>query len=298
MGSLLSQPMPAQATASTQATDTGAQPSSATPVVPAPAPSILSYFFPAPSPSLAHDHLKPTLEDITLVMGYLQKLGLPLEVVQKILDQANYHATCRRHISKRVEVCSTCGIGHVRNETQPFSSPQTSEVVQRALRNGGGLQNREGMVWYLCSSPLGCTGADRDPNTRHPRTTEGQEGRERQNAWLRKVVVETFSKDQGWSSADPALYGTYKGLYSWFEISLLRGAEEVEGSRHTVQHNVHSGQYFKTHRNILGPDHPTVKLAQPGDQIVLWVRAKYPGWKNMVNEAAITVFFSPYPPTR
>ncbi|WVF69599.1 hypothetical protein IAT40_004377 [Kwoniella sp. CBS 6097] len=303
MGSLLSQPMPGQARAAA-APATTTQSSSEATAVPAPPPSILSYFFPAPSPSLSHDHLKPTLKGILLVMGYLQKLGLPTEIAQNILDQAEYYAACRRHISKKIEVCSTCEVGHVKNEDQPFSSAQQSEVNQQALRVGGGLRNKEGMVWYLCSSLLGCTGVDVNSTTWPSRTKRKSSGSSaederlrEQEVWLRKVVVETFSKDQGWSSGNAAHYGTYQGSYSWFEISLIRGADEVEGSRHTVQHNVHAGQYFKTHRNILQPDHPTLRLAQPGDQIVLWVRAQYPGWKNLINEAAITVFFSPYPPT-
>ncbi|OCF45765.1 hypothetical protein I317_00253 [Kwoniella heveanensis CBS 569] len=304
MGSLLSQPMPDPAPTPAAASATALQPAAAP-------PSILSYFFPTPNPSLSHDHLEPTLQDIRLVMRYLSRLGLPSELVESILNMADYHASCRRHISKRIEVCSTCEVGHVKNEEQPFSPPQTGEVRYQALRVGGALRNAKGKVWYLCSSPLGCTGTDivegrrTTQQQRHPpggqdvaEQSEQEKGRlERQDVWLRKVVIETFSKDQGWSSGNPAHYGTYEGSYSWFEISLLRGAREVEGSRHTVQHNVHAGQYFKRHRNVLQPDHPTLALAQPGDQIVLWVRARYPGWKNLINEAAITVFFSPYPPT-
>lgn len=37
-----------------------------------------------------------------------------------------------------------------------------------------------------------------------------------------------------------------------------------------------AGQYFKAHRNILGPDDPLVRQAKTGDRVVIWIRAQYP----------------------
>ncbi|WWD21664.1 hypothetical protein CI109_106150 [Kwoniella shandongensis] len=285
-----------------RATDTSETNAPSTPSVPPPPrpsasrlnpnpPSVLSYFLPIPTPVLTHDHLHPTYLEIRLVTRYLTHLGLPPELAPRILDEAGYWAGCRRQSGKQLAVRAMDPRGHVRNGVI-WSTGQEDEVGMEARGPDGGLKGGPGEIWYLVSSPIGCW---HQPGMTMGSTLPIDPDGDRQRVWVREVVFETLSKDQGWSNFQ-SHYGTYEQSYSWFEVALLRDGREVEGSRHSVQNNVHAGQYFKAHSNTLDRSHPTVKLARPGDRFVLWARAKYPGWSNNVMEAAITVFTSPFPP--
>ncbi|RXK35203.1 hypothetical protein M231_07536 [Tremella mesenterica] len=187
--------------------------------------------------------------------------------------------------------------------------------------------DRRGEVWFLSSEPIGCShrtlsslqpsqfqhtqssptsqlsSSPESPSTfSHPQPLQIRqtaqkvfEGR-KEKIWVWKIVVDTLSKDQGWSSSGQH-YGTYQQCYSWFEVSLWRDGREVEGSRCSIQSNVHAGQYFKSHRNVLGPSHSLVQQAKQGDRVLLWARAQYPGWRNYVREASITIYTAPFPPS-
>ncbi|WRT64598.1 uncharacterized protein IL334_001531 [Kwoniella shivajii] len=250
---------------------------------PNPPSTILSYFFLPFKPFVTHDHLHPTHLETRLVTRYLLHLGLPAELVPKVLDHAEYWGGCRRQNTQQMSVKSSDDRGKLDANMGP------------------------GNLWYQDSQPIGCTKRPRPWNYKADcQTTPTEEANstpkdETDKVWIRKCVIEILSKDQGWSTNDPSHYGTYEQSYSWFDVALWRregGVErEVEGSRHAIQNNVHAGQYFKAHRIILSTDHPTIKLAQPGDWIVLWARAKYQGWENHVKEAAVTVYTSPYPPS-
>lgn len=119
------------------------------------------------------------------------------------------------------------------------------EERERFLRNGGdftewGLRDRPGEAWYLISQPVGCFSADSssiaghgysaestteqsmagDPESRHS-DDPGPAGssdsqlvldlslkkRKKRRDWVREIVIETFSKDQGWSSGGQQHYG-------------------------------------------------------------------------------------------
>lgn len=142
-------------------------------------------------------------------------------------------------------VYSTRDGGYVKRGLE-WLTGQEEEVPEAAMAGDGGLEGGKGKVWYLVSSPIGCFG---DPDPMNTRVGHGE-----RTAWVKEVVIETFSKDQGWSnyaqhyggsrSSSPwpcnsPNVGTYDSSYSWFEVSLLRGDKEVPGSRHIVQHNVH-----------------------------------------------------------
>ncbi|WWC59661.1 uncharacterized protein I303_102223 [Kwoniella dejecticola CBS 10117] len=302
-------------------------PPSSSPLNPNPtstAQGILSYFFNPSKPGVTHDHLHPSALEVRLVSKYLIHLDLPAELVPRVLDHAEYWTSCRRMNNKHVLVNSLSHRGHLPGGEGPWSAGQADEVPHRArVESDGGLRCTRGNVWYLVSSPIGCTspprpGPEPEPEPRlghqvrtqpeaRPATTSTHasksgaqsqgDQRDWDEVWIRRCVVETLSRDQMWSTSSAEHYGTYEQSHSWFEISLLRGTKEVEGSRHAIQHNVVAGQYYKSHINTLEHDHPTLKLAQPGDRIVLWVRAQYQGWQNWVKEAALTIYTSPYPPS-
>lgn len=139
-----------------------------------------------------------------------------------------------------------------------------------------GLKDTDGNIWVLVSGPIGCREGEEEPaeevsvvappslekgkavevakGDESAADEEDHEEEHEEGSWLREVVIETLSKDQGWSSTDPAAYGesprgfcsmlilgTYDSSYSWFDITLLREGKEVPDSRKNIQHNVHGG---------------------------------------------------------
>lgn len=200
--------------------------------------SAFSYFLPISHRDLQHSHLNPTLDDVRKTAELLSA-RLPAELVLRVLDEARYWAGCRTLIQKDLMVVA----GH----TSPRNLPQP-----RTWRNGqetqvGLPEDEDGNVWYLASEPVGCD------ETRLSGSRAGGGG-----CWVRGLVIETLSKDQGWSSAvqaDRSLYGeslsrvfprmterdkgTYEQSYSWFEVALVRNGKEVENSRRSFQNNIH-----------------------------------------------------------
>ena len=91
------------------------------------------------------------------------------------------------------------------------------------------LNDEIGQIWYLLSEEVGCEsspshakgtapagpivgGSELDVKERRREEEKAvdEEEKEEKGCWLREIVIETLSKDQGWSSAvtaNPALYG-------------------------------------------------------------------------------------------
>lgn len=66
--------------------------------------------------------------------------------------------------------------------------------------------------------------------------------------WARRIVVETFSRDQGWvaetsqqfygmSDAVTPTEGTYENSFSWFDLGIVRDGKDL-GLRYRIQNNV------------------------------------------------------------
>ena len=103
---------------------------------------------------------------------------------------------------------------------------------------------------------------------------------------LRKVVVTTVSKDQGWSSHLED-YGTYRNSWTWFELSVgpsTKGSEEKW--RGVVVRNLHAHQSFKEH-TIEISDRELYEKAESGDVLTVWALAKFSGWTNIVKKVTI-----------
>jgi hypothetical protein len=179
-----------------------------------PRPSFLSYFIPTPTLDLTHDHLPPSLSDITEVADILARL-LPPELVPRILDEAEYWTACRRMTKKHVTV--TARAPSPREMLLQWRNGQEEELREAREVAGSGLKDGLGEVWYLVSPPIGCTQRPESPLVQQPQpesrnlSTEAGEGDvggvEQEGptkVWLRRVVLETLSKDQGWSTNDSA----------------------------------------------------------------------------------------------
>lgn len=95
---------------------------------------------------------------------------------------------------------------------------------------------------------------------------------------LRKIVVTTVSKDQGWSSY-PEHHGTYDGSWTWFELSLNAPPTEdnkrgEEKHRCTIVRNVHAQDELKEHVLTIEDDAFYAK-AEPGDTFTVWAAVSF-----------------------
>ena len=102
---------------------------------------------------------------------------------------------------------------------------------------------------------------------------------------LRRVIVTTDSRDQGWSSY-PETQGTRNDSWTWFELTLDDGETGDEIVRVEVVRNIHAGRGFVRHQAVI-EDERVLKQAKEGDRLSVWVRAMYPGWENWVRMVKI-----------
>jgi hypothetical protein len=169
----------------------------------------LSYFLPNPTPELQHSHSSPTIQDIRQTINILST-KLPTELVSRILDEGRYWAGNRVLLKKELDVAAAL----------PHSTRIPRESGWRnGQEEGVRLDERVGEVWYLLSEAVGGVSAEEGESSslatnelRQSRTKDepDEEEEEEEGCWLREIVIETLSKDQGWSSAvtaNPALYG-------------------------------------------------------------------------------------------
>jgi hypothetical protein len=112
---------------------------------------------------------------------------------------------------------------------------------------------------------------------------------------LRRIIVRTISKDQGWSSY-PADWGTHNNSWTWFDITLERRDSENEGKewkevvRRKLWSNVHASREMITHVMSLERGEEIVDKAMKGDRICVWACAKFPGWRCEIERVDIWVF--------
>jgi len=261
----------------------------------------------------------------------LRRRGLPLEVIDTILDFAEYWAlvsTIAQYTSERVAQ-STYGNTDLEHLLYLRTQPLPGEFKSEPATGDGAI---EGVT-------TGCLIGDYRARGQHP---------------VRKVVFQTVSRDQGWSSNEGR--GTYRGSWSWFEVHAERpnsispadfeplvDAEVLTKTKHSdyhdsrwkrvsasvegevnanksftsdseqkntwdLQRNVHAGQDWKTHWVVwehhgpgsgpvnentgAGMGAELVRCLKSGDRINLVARAKYPGWQNRVRSAEVHVYYA------
>ena len=114
---------------------------------------------------------------------------------------------------------------------------------------------------------------------------------------IRRLVFTFRSKDQGWSSYGED-HGSYRNSWTWFEAGLRKLAGEENAlspmdqpeRRYRLQCNRHAGREVEDYRFELEKDHPLLQEMQAGDEVVLWALARFGGWENFVQEAAIQLW--------
>jgi hypothetical protein len=106
-------------------------------------------------------------------------------------------------------------------------------------------------------------------------------------------VVQTISKDQGWSSY-PDDRGTHNNSWTWFELTLERAQETadewMEIHRRKLWSNIHASREMISHVIDLGCDEEIVRDAKKGDRVCIWACAKFPRWTNEVEQVGTWIF--------
>ena len=178
------------------------------------------FVLPRDPSDLQHHHLPPKSADIAKVTAILTSLRLPVELVQRILEEAEYFVGCRRLQKKQILVSSD---SQLREAPSRWVNGQEKALTEEIKMEGSGLKSGKGELWYLVSSPIGCDArpavADLSAKDwqwtevaeREEAASQHLEGRGSQRmVWVRRIILETLSRDQGWSSGNPAHYGKCK----------------------------------------------------------------------------------------
>ena len=173
-------------------------------------PTFLSYFLALSTPEMTHSHIPPAFAEIDLVACILASLRLPSELVTRVLEEAEYWHSCRLTSRKSLSVPSDV---MPRESPTSWSNGQEEQLQWEMEVEGTGLKDRKGEVWYLVSPPIGCTGQPTSTQDEEIKMVTFDKGvcREGGQGWLRRVVLETVSKDQGWSSGQAEHYGEPRG---------------------------------------------------------------------------------------
>jgi len=108
---------------------------------------------------------------------------------------------------------------------------------------------------------------------------------------LRRVIIQTISKDQGWSSY-PTDRGTHNNSWTWFDIALVRSEDGVEKEivRRKLWSNVHASREMAVHVGDLEYGDEIVNKAVRGDRLCIWASARFPGWRCEIEQVRVWVF--------
>jgi len=110
---------------------------------------------------------------------------------------------------------------------------------------------------------------------------------------VRRIVFSTVSHDQGWSSNNDSK-GTYRNSYTWFEAGVVQASSSYP--RRIITHNIHASLEHRTHvraweNTELFPElKKWLEQIVPGDRIVVYPRAQYAGWVNVVASVEIKLY--------
>lgn len=183
----------------------------------------------------SHAHIRPGPAAIERVLHFLTLKGLPVDLAEKVLDEAEYWSVCKRQCKQPMTIDARMPSPRVRatfaaastmnqhaHGTGASGNGQEEELAWERSVPDNGLEERNGSAWVVVSGRIGCLslrdsrrgnenggmghtvidassdGFDEDRKT-IATGNELQRTRPMDSAYLRRVVIDTFSRDQGWS---------------------------------------------------------------------------------------------------
>lgn len=110
---------------------------------------------------------------------------------------------------------------------------------------------------------------------------------------MRKITFKFTSKDQGWSSF-PEDLGTFRNSWTWFEVGIIHNGQkksiDQDGEANLpervyfLQRNKHAWDELESYCVEFEAGHQLFADLQEGDAVVLWAKARFPGWTNHVHK--------------
>ncbi|KAI8939550.1 hypothetical protein NX059_003319 [Plenodomus lindquistii] len=243
-----------------------------------------------------------TCEQVFQARALLKSLGLPTELVLVILDYAEYWPFYEYSgdIPRELKATARPGIACAANicfETAIFNNPVYEDIVKSGERctikrvefdvvsrdQGWTSENTEGTFattsWTEVSIMRDTTGqADRSPplNTARARIHRPEDYHE----WL-------IERGTGWElvqrpeSASMGAQGG-EGPFAWYLQGNRVAADNTEYHIVWTEHESQGNEGSGTGEGFL-------RALRAGDRILMWARAKYPGWQCHVDHVRITV---------
>ena len=100
---------------------------------------------------------------------------------------------------------------------------------------------------------------------------------------VKAIQVECSSHDQGWATGD--------GEWTWSDLVVknVQGAEVHREERIFV--NPRANKEFRLHVKNFDQNSNVVKCATPGSELVLELKAAFPGWVNNANYGRLAVYY-------
>ena len=100
---------------------------------------------------------------------------------------------------------------------------------------------------------------------------------------VKAIQVECSSHDQGWATGG--------GEWTWSDL-VVKNAEGVEVHReHRMFVNPRANDQFQLHIKSFDQHSSVVKHATPGSELILELKAQFPGWVNNANYGRIAVHY-------
>ncbi|KAJ5171181.1 uncharacterized protein N7500_003964 [Penicillium coprophilum] len=114
---------------------------------------------------------------------------------------------------------------------------------------------------------------------------------------VQEIRINICSHDQGWSSYRED-HGSFRNSWTWFDLAIERppGRPDISKNENLrLATNVHAKREATCHRIIYQRDQKLhwMQNLQAGDRISIVPQARFPGWRNTVQEASIEIYTTP-----
>lgn len=117
-------------------------------------------FLPPKKQDLTHTHFRQPENELAEIAIILQRKGLPGELAMRVMDMAECYTACRIVLKRSLTVLTgsgpirrTAGLSTVMDFTNDMEG---QEDIRQAMLSGG-LEDKDGEVWYLASGRIGCS---------------------------------------------------------------------------------------------------------------------------------------------
>ncbi|GJE98494.1 hypothetical protein PsYK624_147260 [Phanerochaete sordida] len=112
---------------------------------------------------------------------------------------------------------------------------------------------------------------------------------ERQRRCIQGISALIRGHDQGWSSY-PEDRGTYRNSWTWYSLATSNARN---GDAPRLATNRHADGTTQTHEFDWDRQSEVVRDVASSGMVALWAHARYPGWRNFIEEARLSVMLYP-----